>query len=111
MNVTINDKVIELSEVGWLNNLDEWSRALAEEIAKIENVPELTGEHWDIITEAREYFQENGTVASPRAFSKIMKSRYGADRSSQAYIYKLFPTGLIKCANKIAGLPRPKGCS
>ncbi|MCW8986840.1 MAG: TusE/DsrC/DsvC family sulfur relay protein [Gammaproteobacteria bacterium] len=26
-------------------------------------------------------------------------------------MYSLFPTGLIKCANKVAGLPRPKGCS
>ena len=42
---------------------------------------------------------------------KIMKKKYGKDRSDQKYIYSLFPTGLIKCANKIAGLPRPKGCS
>lgn len=40
-----------------------------------------------------------------------MKKEYGKDKSDQKYIYSLFPTGLIKCANKIAGLPRPKGCS
>ena len=74
-------------------------------------IPELTPEHWDIINEAREYFQDNGSVCEPRAFSKIMKKKYGKDRSDQKYIYSLFPTGLIKCANKIAGLPRPKGCS
>jgi len=39
------------------------------------------------------------------------KKLYGKDRSDQKYIYSLFPTGLIKCANKVAGLPRPKGCS
>ena len=88
------------------------SEELAAIIAVNEKIVDgLTQEHWDIINEAREYFQENGSVCEPRAFSKIMKKKYGKDRSDQKYIYSLFPTGLIKCANKIAGLPRPKGCS
>lgn len=111
MQAEVNGKTIQLSEAGWLENLDEWSEELAYEIAKNEKIEELTEEHWDIINVAREYFSDNGTVAEPRAFSKIMKKRFGDDRSSQKYIYSLFPTGLIKCANKIAGLPRPKGCS
>jgi len=111
MQATVNGKTIELSEAGWLLNLDEWSEALAAEIAISEKVPELTEEHWNIINMAREYFTANGTVCEPRAFSKLMKKEYGKDRSDQKYIYSLFPTGLIKCANKIAGLPRPKGCS
>jgi tRNA 2-thiouridine synthesizing protein E len=40
-----------------------------------------------------------------------MKKKYGKDRSDSKYIYSLFPYGLVKSANKIAGLPRPKGCS
>ncbi len=112
MQVEVNGKIIQLSEAGWLENLDEWSEELAVEIAKNEKIVDgLTQEHWDIINEAREYFQENGSVCEPRSFSKIMKKKYGKDRSDQKYIYSLFPTGLIKCANKIAGLPRPKGCS
>ncbi len=111
MQTEINGQIIELSEAGWLLSPDEWSERLAEKIAVSEKVPELTQEHWDIIHEAREYFIDNGKVAEPRAFSKLMKKKYGKDRSDQKYIYSLFPTGLIKCANKIAGLPRPKGCS
>ncbi len=111
MEAVVNGKTIQLSEAGWLLNLDEWSEELAVEIAKNEKIGELSQEHWDIINTAREFFTENGMVAEPRAFSKIMKERFGKDRSSQKYIYSLFPTGLIKCANKIAGLPRPKGCS
>ena len=84
---------------------------LAEVIAKNERIDEMTPEHWDIVNLAREFFHDNGVVAEPRAFSKLMKTRYGKDRSDQKYIYSLFPTGLIKCANKVAGLPRPKGCS
>ena len=111
MEAIVDGKTIQLSEAGWLENLDEWSEALAPEIAKNEKIDELTEEHWDIINMAREYFIENGSVCEPRAFSKLMKKKYGKDRSDQKYIYSLFPTGLIKCANKIAGLPRPKGCS
>jgi tRNA 2-thiouridine synthesizing protein E len=111
MQAVVDGKTIELSEAGWLLDLDEWSEELAVEIAKNEKINELTEEHWDIINTAREFFNENGLVAEPRAFSKIMKKKYGKDRSDQKYIYSLFPTGLIKCANKIAGLPRPKGCS
>ena len=111
MEAVVNGKTIELSEAGWLLNLDEWSEELAAQIAINEKVPELTEEHWNIINMAREYFHENGMVCEPRAFSKLMKKEYGKDKSDQKYIYSLFPTGLIKCANKIAGLPRPKGCS
>jgi len=111
MEAIVDGKTIELSEAGWLLNLDEWSEELAAQIAINEKVPELTEEHWNIIKMAREYFTANGTVCEPRAFSKLMKKEYGKDKSDQKYIYSLFPTGLIKCANKIAGLPRPKGCS
>ncbi|HEY0634153.1 MAG TPA: TusE/DsrC/DsvC family sulfur relay protein [Gammaproteobacteria bacterium] len=110
MQLEIDGKTILLSEAGWLENLSEWSEQVAHGIAANEKV-ELTPEHWDIINTARDYFVEYGTVAEPRVFSKLMKEKFGADRSSQQYIYSLFPYGLIKSANKIAGLPRPKGCS
>ena len=109
MEVEVNGKTIQLSEAGWLEDLDQWNEDIAAAISKNEQVPELTQEHWDIITEAREFFHDNGKVCEPRAFSKIMKEKYGKDRSDQKDIYSLFTTGLIKCANKIAGLPRPKG--
>jgi len=111
MQAEANGQVVELSEAGWLLNLDEWSKELAVEISVSEKISEMTDEHWDIVNLAREYFTENGSVCEPRVFSKLMKEKYGKDRSSQKYIYALFPTGLIKCANKVAGLPRPKGCS
>ncbi len=106
----INGKHVELSEAGWMEDLSIWDEDIALRIAANENVV-MGDEHWDIVREARAYFEEYGVVAEPRTFSKIMKKKYGVDRSSQKYIYELFPYGLIKSANKIAGLPRPKGCS
>lgn len=110
MQVEVNGHTIELSEAGWLEDLSEWSEEVAVAIAHNEKV-EMTPEHWDIVREARRFYQENGVVAEPRVFSKLMKEKYGVERSSSKYIYDLFPYGLIKSANKIAGLPRPKGCS
>ena len=110
MEVEIGGKTIQLSEAGWLEDLNEWSEELAVAIALNEKV-EMTPEHWDIVNLAREYYQEHGSVAEPRVFSKLMKEKFGVARSSSKYIYDLFPYGLIKSANKVAGLPRPKGCS
>ncbi len=111
MEAVVDGNTIQLSEAGWLENLDEWSEGLAAVVAVNEQIPELTEEHWNIINLAREHFHDNGVVCEPRAFSKLMKAKYGRDKSDQKYIYSLFPQGLIKCANKVAGLPRPKGCS
>jgi len=54
MEAIVNGQIIQLSEAGWLENLDEWSPELAHEIAKNERINELTEEHWNIINMARE---------------------------------------------------------
>ena len=47
MQAEVNGKVIQLSEAGWLENLDEWSEELAVQIAHNEKIDQLTDEHWD----------------------------------------------------------------
>ncbi len=44
MEAIANGQTIQLSEAGWLENLDEWSPELAYEIAKSEQIAELTEE-------------------------------------------------------------------
>lgn len=109
-SLNVGGRTIEVSEAGWLNDLADWSEDVAEAIAEREHV-KLTAEHWDVISESRAYFEEFSTVAEQRVFMKLMKEKYGGGRSSQQYLYQLFPLGLLKQGNKIAGLPRPKGCS
>jgi tRNA 2-thiouridine synthesizing protein E len=111
MDVDVNGKTIALSEAGWLLDLTEWTPAVAEVIARDVEKVELTPEHWDVINETRAYFDEFGTVPEQRVFAKVMKEKYGPERATQQYFYRLFPYGLVKSANKIGGLPRPKGCS
>ena len=106
----VKDRAVEVSEAGWLEDCRAWDEDIARAIAEAEGVT-LTDEHWDVIREARAYFDEYGIVAEQRVFMKLMKEKYGAERSSQQYLYQLFPHGPLKQGNKIAGLPRPKGCS
>lgn len=108
--ITVQGRSIQVSEAGWLEDAREWDEEIAKVIAEHEGVA-LTDEHWDVIREARAYYDENGIVAEQRIFMKLMKEKYGAERSSQQYLYTLFPHGPLKQGNKIAGLPRPKGCS
>lgn len=108
--IVVNGARIAVSEAGWLEDARVWNEEIAKVIAEAEGVP-LTPEHWDVIREARTYFDENGIVAEQRVFMKLMKEKFGAERSSQHYLYTLFPHGPLKQGNKIAGLPRPKGCS
>lgn len=110
MNREIDGREIGLSEAGWLNNPAEWNDEIALLIAGNENV-QMTDEHWDVVRTARAYYDEYGMNAEVRVFLKLMKEKYGPDRATNQYIYQLFPYGLVKSANKIAGLPRPKGCS
>ena len=112
MEIEVDGKIVQLSEAGWLEDLSEWTEEIAKKIASDVEQCDLTDESWDIIDLTREMFEENSQVAEPRKFMKEMKNRFGKDRSTNKYIFSLFPKGgLIKSANKIAGLPRPKGCS
>ena len=110
MNREINGQEIALSEAGWLDNPAEWNDDIALLIASNEKV-EMTEEHWDVVRTARAFYDEYGMNAEVRVFLKLMKEKFGPERATNQYVYALFPYGLVKSANKIAGLPRPKGCS
>lgn len=107
MQTQINGKQISFGVSGWLENRETWDEDVAVEIAKSVNL-ELTEEHWKLIHIAREYYDEYHTCCPPRAFSRILRTKYGKNRSDQKFIYQLFPAGgLVQCVNKIAGLPCP----
>lgn len=108
--LNVGGRLVGVSEAGWLDDIKEWDEEIAKAIAESEQVV-LTPDHWNVIRESRAYFDEYGTVAEQRVFMKLMKEKHGPEKASQQYLYQLFPHGLLKQGNKIAGLPRPKGCS
>ena len=94
---------IEVDEDGFLEDPAIWSEDLAFAIAQMEDVPELTEDHWKVVNYLREYYQQFGIAPMIR---KLCKDTGYPLKT----IYELFPSGPAKGACKIAGLPKPTGC-
>ena len=94
---------IDVDEDGFIQEPDHWNEAVAIAIAKTEDVPELTEDHWKVINYLRDYYQKFGIAPMIRKLCK-------ETGFTLKYIYELFPSGPAKGACKIAGLPKPTGC-
>jgi len=88
---------------GFLREMANWSRAVAEELARKNDLGPLNEDHWKIIEYVQNYYQRAGEGP---AIVKIAKHT-GFDSK---YICKLFPCGVARGAYRLAGLPRPYGC-
>ena len=105
----VNGKQIEVDEEGYLSNLNEWEKDIAEVMAKEDNI-ELSDDHWEIINFLREYYEEYQIAPAVRVLTKAVGKKLGKDKGNSKYLYQLFPYGPGKQACKFAGLPKPTGC-
>ena len=88
---------------GFLLEISTWSREVAEELARQNNLGPLSEDHWRIIEYVKSYYQENGT--GPPIVSIGKATGFTAN-----YICTLFTCGIARGAYRLAGLPRPSGC-
>ncbi|MBS1538341.1 MAG: TusE/DsrC/DsvC family sulfur relay protein [Bacteroidetes bacterium] len=102
MQKVISGKTINVNDEGYLTDLTQWDKSLAQAIAQEEGIGELTPKHWDII----HYLQEQFKQEIPLSIRKISKS--GVVNIEE--FYALFPQGPLKKASKIAGIPKPVSC-
>lgn len=102
-------KQIETDAQGYLLHLEDWSEALAEQIAAAEGIT-LSDAHWEVVLFVRAFYQEYKTSPAIRALVKAMEQKYGIEKGSSRYLFRLFPKGPAKQATKIAGLPKPAKC-
>lgn len=109
MSYQVNGHTVEHDEEGYITTLSDWSRELAEEIAKTENI-EMTDEHWAVVNFLRDYYDEYQIAPAVRVLIKAIKKEMGEAVGNNKYMYELFPYGPAKQACKIAGLPKPTGC-
>ncbi len=109
MPIEVNGKSLEVDEEGYLSNLSEWEPAVAEVMAKAEDV-ELSDDHWQIINFLREYYEEYQIAPAVRVLTKAVGKKLGKEKGNSKYLYELFPYGPGKQACKYAGLPKPTGC-
>jgi len=101
--MTFSGKTIELDADGNLAHRGDWNEDLARELAAEEGIPELSAQHWAVISFMRSVFEKEGDAPSIRRLTK----ESGVDTKT---LYQLFPKGPAKRAARIAGLPKPKGC-
>ncbi|WP_353570362.1 TusE/DsrC/DsvC family sulfur relay protein [Candidatus Albibeggiatoa sp. nov. BB20] len=109
MDLEINGQSIETDDQGYLVNLSDWSKDLAAELAKRDDL-ELSDSHWEVINLIRKFYEDNGTAPAMRALTKLAKTELGKDKGDSKYLYTLFPYGPGKQAARYAGLPKPTGC-
>lgn len=101
MEKTIAGKTIQVNEEGYLTNLAEWNKEVAEELAAEAKI-EMTPRHWEVIN----YLQDQFKKEIPLTIRKIGASGVVDIKE----FYQLFPAGPLKISSKIAGIPKPASC-
>ena len=109
MGIEVNGTQYETDEEGYLVNLADWNKDIAEAIAKAESV-EMSQNHWEVVNFLREYYNEYQIAPAVRVLTKAIGKQLGEEKGNSKYLYELFPYGPAKQACKIAGLPKPTGC-
>ena len=105
----VDGRSIELDKDGFLQDLDDWSEAVAEALAASEGLT-LTPEHYDVIHALRRFHAQYQLSPAMRPLVKYIGQELGADKGNSMYLLKLFPGSPAKLASKIAGLSKPDNC-
>lgn len=105
----VDGQQIPTDEEGYLANLEDWTRDVAEVMASNDECT-LTESHWEVISFLREYYQEYEIAPAVRILTKAIGKKLGKDKGNSKYLYELYPNGPAKQACKYAGLPKPTGC-
>lgn len=98
---TIAGYCIRCNDQGYLTDLEQWNRDIAQGIAEEEGVT-MTDKHWEVI----DYLQDQCRKDVAITIRKVGKSGVVTIKE----FYALFPNGPLKTASKIAGIPKPVSC-
>ena len=98
---TIAGTQINVSEDGYLENMDQWNEDIAREIASEIGI-ELTDKHFEVLN----YLREKTAAGEALTIRKVGKSGITDIKG----LYKLFPKGPLKFSARIAGIPKPASC-
>jgi tRNA 2-thiouridine synthesizing protein E len=109
MAIEFGGRSYETDAGGYLLRAHEWSVALAEHIARMEDIA-LSAQHWEVINFVRDYYEDFQIAPAIRVLIKAIGKKLGPEKGSSMYLYELFPKGPAMQACKIAGLPKPTGC-
>ena len=102
-SLTLEGAPVDLDAEGFFRKPEQWTREMADDIARDNGIDELTDRHWQVIDFMRTTYLETGSAPTIRALGKVS----GVPVKE---LYQLFPKGQAKLAAKIAGIPKPRGC-
>ena len=100
---------LETDKHGHLLDLDAWSETVCETLAAGEGIS-LTGEHWEIISLLRAFYEETQVAPAMRPLVKLVRERLGTEKGTSIHLMTLFGDSPAKTAARLAGLPRPTNC-
>ena len=101
MENATHNKSVSVDQEGYLTDFSQWTKELAHEIAKGEEI-ELTVKHWEVI----DYLQKCHCEETSLTIRRVGKSGVVSIKE----FYQLFPGGPLKKSSKIAGIPKPVSC-
>ncbi len=107
MKLVVGGKELELTETGFLVNLDEWNESIAEALAEQDGL-KLEQRHWDVVNYLRdEYFNNHENQPNTRSMVKAMGKLWG-EKVDTKTLFDLFPGNPSKQAGRVAGLPESR---
>jgi len=98
---TIAGKELQVSDEGYLEDMNQWNEDIAKEIASEIGI-ELTPKHFEVL----DYIREKTEAGEALTIRKVGKSGIVDIKG----LYELFPKGPLKYSSKIAGIPKPASC-
>ena len=103
MELTVNNQKIEMDGDGFMLQPELWNDEVAKAIAQVDDINDLTEDHWKVIRIIRQNYEEKGLAPMVRVICKETGLKL-------KQIYELFPLGPARGACRVAGLPKPEGC-
>ncbi|MDV7209794.1 TusE/DsrC/DsvC family sulfur relay protein [Azotobacter beijerinckii] len=100
---------LALDKDGYLTDLQDWSEAVAEALARREEL-ELNAEHWEILRLLRDFYAEFQLSPATRPLIKYVALKLGPEKGNSLHLNRLFKGTPAKLAAKLAGLPKPSNC-
>jgi len=92
---------VDVTEEGYFTNPAQWTRELAQEIAKEEGI-QLTEKHFEVLNLLRDRFSKGEALTIRSVGNSGIIDIKG--------FYGLFPGAPMKKAAKVAGIPKPASC-
>lgn len=108
-NIIVDNKRIAVDREGYLRELGDWNRNVAEALARQQEIS-LKATHWEIIDLLRDFHQRHEMSPASRALVSLVKKNLGPEKGRSIYLMRLFGGSFAKTASRIAGLPKPDNC-